>query len=74
MDADARCGFDDAGADLQQLDAERVEFGLGEFMGGRDRVAQRQHQPIGTGGKDKAHLICDCALAGGATGLPLDTA
>lgn len=39
MDADARCGFDDAGADFQQLDAERVEFGLGKFMSGRDRVA-----------------------------------
>ena len=34
-------------------------------MGGRDRVAQRQHQPVGTGVEDKAHLIGDCALAGG---------
>ena len=43
MNPDARRRFNDASTDLQQLDAERVEFGFGKFMGGGDRIAQREH-------------------------------
>ena len=56
-ETDAGCGLDDAGADLQQPQAQRGELGFGERIGLRDGVAERQDQPVGGGMQDEPDLI-----------------
>ncbi len=68
MDSDAGGLFDDAGADLEQPQPEGGELRPGERTGGRDGIAKAQHQPVGSGMEDEAHLVGNRALAGGAVG------
>ena len=56
-DAHAGCGFDNARADFQEAQTDRVEFGLSESVCGRNGVAHTEHQPISGGVQNQAELI-----------------
>lgn len=55
--ADARDGFDDAGAELEEPEPQRGELGVAEMIGFGHRLAQGEHQPICGGVQDEAHLV-----------------
>ena len=42
---------------FKQPGAQRCEFGLGQGMGLGDSVADGEHQPIGGGLENQAHLV-----------------
>ena len=71
MNSDAGGLFYDAGANLEQPQPEDGELGLSERIGDRDGIAKAQHQPVGGGMEDEAHLVGDRSLARGAVGAEL---
>ena len=56
-DADPAFGFDDAGSDFEETEAERFELGVGEVLDLGDGVADSEHQPVGGGVQDQPDLI-----------------
>ena len=66
--ADAGGGFDDAGADLQEPESDRGELGGGQLVSRGDGVAQAEHEPVGGGVQDEAHLVGQRRAAAGAVG------
>ncbi len=66
---DARDGFDDASAQLQQPEPDGGELGLGQGMGLGNGVTDSEHQPVGCGMEHEANLVGDrrsatCAVGG----------
>lgn len=57
--ADARGGLDDAGAELEQAQAQGRELGRSQDVGFGDGVADGEHQPVGGGVEHKANLVGD---------------
>lgn len=70
-DTDAVSGLADAGTDLQRPDAQGGELDLGLELGLGDVVAHGQHQPVGGGMQDQAHLIGQGRAAGGPVALEM---
>lgn len=66
--ADARDGFEDAGAELEEPEPQRGELGFAEMMGCGHRLAQGEHQPVCGGVQDEADLVGDRRTAAGAVG------
>jgi hypothetical protein len=56
-DPDAGSGFDDAGGDLEEPQAQRCELGGGERGSLGDFLLDAPHQPVGGGVQDQAHLV-----------------
>ena len=65
---DAGCSLLDAGAEFDELASDRCEFGLGERVGVRDGIANGEHQPVGGGMQDQAHLVRERRATGGSVG------
>ena len=57
MDADAGQAFDDAGSDLDEMQAQGVELGARESRPPRCRLAYGEHEPVGGGVEDEAELV-----------------
>ena len=70
-DADTAGGFDDAGRDLEQPQADSRELGGAEGGGCGHSVPHGPHQPVGGGVKDEPHLIGVGRAAGGSVALQL---
>ncbi len=70
-DADTAGGFADAGTDLEEPYAQGGELGLGQSMGPRDGVADGEHQPVGGGVQDQAHLVGQRRAARGPVAFEL---
>ena len=74
MHPDDRLHFDDAGGDLDEAQAQRVELSDTPHRAFRHRDAKSPHQPIGAGVEEEAELIGGRLGAGGAIrrqmGLP----
>lgn len=70
-DADAAGGFDDAGGDLDEADADGGELGVPQRCGGGYGLPQLPHQPICGGVEDEAHLVGIGGSARGAIALQL---
>ena len=70
-DAHAACRFDDAGADLDERQAQRIELSFGQRFGFGDGVPHREHKPVGGGVQDQPHLIGSGRAAGGAVAFEL---
>ena len=66
--ADAGGAFDDAGAKLQQAQADGGELGSGERMCRAEGAAHCQNQPVSGGVQDQAHLVGAWTAAAGAVG------
>src|SRR5215210_7293675 len=56
-DAHTACGLADTRGDFQEPEPDGVELGLGECVGFRDGVTQGEHEPIGGGVENEAHLV-----------------
>lgn len=54
---DARDGFDDPSAELEQPEPQRSELGVAQMMGRGHRLAQGEHQPVCGGVQDKTDLV-----------------
>src|SRR5512134_2443764 len=65
-EADAGCGLDDAGAELQQPQSQGGELGDRQRVRFWDGVAQAEDQPVGSGMQEQAHLVCQRRAAAGA--------
>src|ERR1700677_1611372 len=70
-ETDAARGFDDAGGDLDQPQAQGRELGVGEIARFRDGVANGEHEPIGRCVQREADLICDRGTTGRSIGSEL---
>ena len=64
-------GFADAGADLEDPEAQGDELGLGQGVGLGDGIADGEHQPVDRGVEYQPHLIGQGRAAGGSVALEL---
>ena len=76
-EAHAAGSLDDAGGDLDQAQAQCRELGPRQVARRGNGVADSEHQPIGAGVQDEAHLIGDwratrCAIGGKLRFVQLD--
>jgi len=55
--ADARCGLDDAGGDLDEPQAQGGELGGCQSLGLGGLLADAPEQPVGGGVQDQPHLV-----------------
>ena len=55
--ADARCGLDDAGGDLDEPQTQGGELGVCQSLGPGNLLADAPEQPVGGGVQDQPHLI-----------------
>src|SRR6185437_13330631 len=60
--------FDHASGDLEQLEAQCRELGLGQVALFRNGVADGEHEPIGNGVQNEADLVGERRVAGRAIG------
>jgi len=70
-DANAAWRFGDAGADLNERQAQRIELSFGQGFGFGDGVSHREHKPVGGGVQDQPHLIGAWRAARGAVAFEL---
>ena len=68
MHADHRLHLDDAGGNLDQAQAKRVELGDAPHRAPRHRDAKLPHQPISAGVEEEAELVGGRLGAGGPVG------
>ena len=66
--ADAARHFDHASGDLEQLEAQCRELGLGQVALFRNGVADGEHEPIGNGVQNEADLVGERRAARRAIG------
>lgn len=55
--ANARDGFNDAGAELEEPKPQRGELGVAKMIGFGHRLGQGEHEPVCGGVQDEAHLV-----------------
>ena len=68
---DARRRLDNPRAELQEAQAKGSELSSGEHVCLRDDISDGEHQPVGRGVSDQAHLVGERTAAAGAVGSEL---